>query len=96
MDRPAAADPKLARRALADWYTRAGLGWVRGRLQPWAANGRERAPRRGAGRGASLGHPPTGPDSWRLLRRAMPECARWEVELDEMGRRVWMGDLAQQ
>ncbi|WP_346165442.1 M48 family metallopeptidase [Streptomyces javensis] len=35
-----------------------------------------------------------GPDYWRLLGRAMPEYARWKAELDEMGRRVWMGDVA--
>ncbi|GHJ31544.1 hypothetical protein TPA0910_59770 [Streptomyces hygroscopicus subsp. sporocinereus] len=36
-----------------------------------------------------------GPDYWRLLRRAMPECGRWKAELDEMGRRVWMGDVSE-
>ncbi|QKV97562.1 M48 family metallopeptidase [Streptomyces sp. NA02950] len=35
-----------------------------------------------------------GPDYWRLLRRAMPECGRWKTELDQMGRRVWMGEVA--
>ncbi|MGQ5225024.1 M48 family metallopeptidase [Streptomyces sp. yara] len=32
-----AAHPPLARKALADWYSRAGERWMRGRLQPWAA-----------------------------------------------------------
>ncbi|QZZ32872.1 M48 family metallopeptidase [Streptomyces sp. ST1015] len=35
-----------------------------------------------------------GPDYWRLLSRALPECRRLKGELDELGRRVWMGDLA--
>ncbi|MEV6763943.1 SprT family zinc-dependent metalloprotease [Streptomyces sp. NPDC051105] len=34
-----------------------------------------------------------GPDYWRLLGRALPECRRLKTELDELGRRVWMGDL---
>lgn len=34
------------------------------------------------------------PEYWRLLRRAMPECERLKAELDEMGRRIWLGDLA--
>lgn len=34
-----------------------------------------------------------GPDYWRLLRRAIPECERLKGELDEMGRRVWLGDV---
>jgi predicted metal-dependent hydrolase len=135
VDRSDAADPRRARRAVADWYTRAGLRWVQGRLQPWAARMDVREPRvevrdvgrrwgtYRAGRGTDgrialhwatfqlpfhlvdyviahelahariSGH---GPDYWRLLRRAMPECARWKAELDEMGRRVWMGDLAEQ
>ncbi|MER6141624.1 SprT family zinc-dependent metalloprotease [Streptomyces sparsogenes] len=130
MDRSAAADPKLARRALADWYTRAGLRWAQGRLQPWAARMDVSEPRvevRDVGRrwgthrpgrialhwatfqlpfhlvdyviAHELAHARVaghGPDYWRLLRRAMPECARWKAELDEMGRRVWMGDLAEQ
>ncbi len=35
-----------------------------------------------------------GPDYWRLLRRAIPECKRLKDELDEMGRRVWLGDVS--
>ncbi|MES4905739.1 MULTISPECIES: SprT family zinc-dependent metalloprotease [unclassified Streptomyces] len=134
MDQSDATDPRRARRAIADWYTRAGLRWVQGRLQPWAARMDVREPhvevrdvgrRWGtyrSGRGTDgrvalhwatfqlpfhlvdyviahelahariAGH---GPEYWRLLRRAMPECARWKAELDEMGRRVWMGDLAE-
>ncbi|MFM9447885.1 M48 family metallopeptidase [Streptomyces acidiscabies] len=38
--------------------------------------------------------PGHGPDYWRLLSRALPECRRLKEELDELGRRVWMGDLA--
>lgn len=34
-----------------------------------------------------------GADYWRLLRRAVPECERRKEELDEMGRRVWLGDV---
>lgn len=34
-----------------------------------------------------------GPEYWRLLRRALPQCDRWKTEMDEMGRRVWMGDM---
>ncbi|WP_308405503.1 M48 family metallopeptidase [Streptomyces tardus] len=34
-----------------------------------------------------------GPDYWRLLRRAIPECESLKAELDEMGRHVWLGDL---
>jgi predicted metal-dependent hydrolase len=37
--------------------------------------------------------PGHGPDYWRLLRRAIPECERLKEELDEMGRRVWLGDV---
>ncbi|MCX5410621.1 M48 family metallopeptidase [Streptomyces sp. NBC_00059] len=36
-----------------------------------------------------------GPDYWRLLRRAIPECGQLKAELDEMGRRVWLGDVPQ-
>jgi predicted metal-dependent hydrolase len=128
MDRAAAADPALARRALAHWYTRSGLRWAQGRLQPWAARMDVSEPRievRDVGRrwgtyrsgrialhwatfqlpfhlvdyviAHELAHARIsghGPDYWRLLRRAMPEYSRWKTELDEMGRRVWMGDLA--
>lgn len=34
-----------------------------------------------------------GPDYWRLLSRALPECRQLKAELDELGRRVWMGDV---
>ncbi|MFG2532652.1 M48 family metallopeptidase [Streptomyces sp. NPDC048516] len=34
-----------------------------------------------------------GADYWRLLGRALPECQRLKAELDELGRRVWMGDV---
>ncbi|GAB2328357.1 M48 metallopeptidase family protein [Streptomyces variabilis] len=34
-----------------------------------------------------------GPDYSRLLGRALPECRQVKKELDELGRRVWMGDL---
>lgn len=128
MDLATASDPARARRALADWYTRNGLRWARGRLQPWAARMDVDEPRvevRDVGRrwgthrsgrialhwatfqlpfhlvdyviAHELAHVRVsghGPDYWRLLRRAMPECARWKAELDEMGRRVWMGDVA--
>ncbi|BBJ40817.1 hypothetical protein SSPO_035350 [Streptomyces antimycoticus] len=129
MDLATAADPMRARRALADWYTRSGSRWARGRLQPWAARMDVSEPRvevRDVGRrwgthrsgrialhwatfqlpfhlvdyviAHELAHVRVsghGPDYWRLLRRAMPECARWKGELDEMGRRVWMGDVAE-
>ncbi|MCA6094313.1 M48 family metallopeptidase [Streptomyces sp. SCA3-4] len=35
-----------------------------------------------------------GSDYWRLLGRALPECQQLKAELDELGRRVWMGDVA--
>ncbi len=47
--------------------------------------------------GHELAHiriPGHGPDYWRLLRRAIPECERLKAELDEMGRRVWLGDVS--
>ncbi|MGC5532857.1 M48 family metallopeptidase [Streptomyces sp. SR-10] len=135
LDRTAAADPELARRALADWYSRAGQRWMRERLQPWAARMDVPEPavrvrdlghrwgsyRAGAGDGDEgmislhwavfqlpihlvdyvvahelaqvrvAGH---GPEYWRLLGRALPECRRLKTELDELGRRVWMRDLA--
>ncbi|MEV8391263.1 MULTISPECIES: M48 family metallopeptidase [unclassified Streptomyces] len=34
-----------------------------------------------------------GADYWRLLRRALPECERLKDELDDMGRRVWLGEV---
>ncbi|MFE7810527.1 M48 family metallopeptidase [Streptomyces sp. NPDC057433] len=129
--RSVAGDPTLTRRALAQWYTRAGQHWTRGRLQPWAARMDVPEPevrvrdlghrwgsyRAGPGNGTIAlhwaafqlpvhlidyviahelahvrisGH---GPDYWRLLGRALPECRRVKEELDELGRRVWMGDL---
>ncbi|MET8838991.1 SprT family zinc-dependent metalloprotease [Streptomyces rubiginosohelvolus] len=133
LDRTAAADPELARRALADWYVRAGQRWMKGRLQPWAARMdvpepavrvQELGHRWGSYRAGArddgvislhwavfqlpihlvdyvvahelahvrvAGH---GPEYWRLLGRALPECRRLKTELDELGRRVWMGDLA--
>jgi predicted metal-dependent hydrolase len=30
-------------------------------------------------------------DFWRLLRRALPEYETCRAELDELGRRLWMG-----
>ncbi|WP_254666703.1 DUF45 domain-containing protein [Streptomyces sp. WMMB 714] len=35
-----------------------------------------------------------GPGYWRVLRRAVPECESLRSELDEMGRRVWLGDVS--
>jgi predicted metal-dependent hydrolase len=133
LDRSLADEPRLARKAIAAWYTTAGQRWIRGRLQPWAARldvceptvevrdvgrrwGTFRNRADGTGR-MSLhwavfqlpaplvdyviahelahirvaGH---GADYWRLLERALPECRRLKAELDELGRRVWMGDLA--
>ncbi|MEU9388857.1 SprT family zinc-dependent metalloprotease [Streptomyces sp. NPDC048324] len=127
-----AADPVLAKKALADWYIRAGQRWMRGRLQPWAARMgvpeavvrvRDLGSRWGSFRSGpdgggvislhwatfqlpihlvdyvvahELAHARVsghGPDYWRLLGRALPECRRLKTELDELGRRVWMGDL---
>ncbi|MDW8809201.1 M48 family metallopeptidase [Streptomyces scabiei] len=34
-----------------------------------------------------------GPDYWSLLGRALPECRGLKTELDELGRRVWTGDV---
>ncbi|MEV0923993.1 SprT family zinc-dependent metalloprotease [Streptomyces spongiicola] len=34
-----------------------------------------------------------GADFWRLLGRALPEYEERRTELDELGRRMWMGDL---
>ena len=38
--------------------------------------------------------PGHGADYWRLLRSALPECELRRGELDELGRRMWMGDVA--
>jgi predicted metal-dependent hydrolase len=35
-----------------------------------------------------------GPDFWALLGRALPEFQERRTELDELGRRMWMGDIA--
>jgi len=133
LDRSVAAEPTLARTALADWYIRAGQRWIRGRLQPWAARMdvpeaavrvRDLGHRWGSYRADTVstgvislhwatfqlpihlvdyvaahelaharvsGH---GADYWRLLGRALPECRQLKAELDELGRRVWMGGLA--
>ncbi|WP_230423645.1 M48 family metallopeptidase [Streptomyces radicis] len=32
-------------------------------------------------------------DFWRLLRRALPEYVACRAELDELGRRLWMGEI---
>lgn len=132
LDGAVAADSVLARKALADWYSRVGERWMRGRLQPWAARMdvpepsvrvRDLGHRWGSFRAGQVGcdvislHWATfqlpihlvdyvvahelahvrvsghGPDYWRLLGRALPECRRLKTELDELGRRVWMGDL---
>ncbi|WP_326694514.1 M48 family metallopeptidase [Streptomyces sp. NBC_01766] len=132
LDRTAAADPALARKALAHWYSRSGQRWVRGRLQPWAARMDVPEP---LVRVSDLGHrwgsyrpgarddgvvslhwaafqlpihlvdyviahelahvrvSGHGPEYWRLLGRALPECRSLKTELDELGRRVWMGDI---
>ncbi|MFE5662837.1 M48 family metallopeptidase [Streptomyces niveus] len=42
---------------------------------------------------AHIRMPGHGLPYWRLLRRALPECERRKEELDEMGRRVWLGDV---
>ncbi|AOT58987.1 MULTISPECIES: M48 family metallopeptidase [Streptomyces] len=36
-----------------------------------------------------------GPGFWALLGRALPEYEERKAELDELGRRMWMGDLTQ-
>ncbi|WP_436992203.1 M48 family metallopeptidase [Streptomyces sp. enrichment culture] len=38
--------------------------------------------------------PGHGPDYWRLLRRAIPECEALKDELDAMGRHLWLGAVA--
>ncbi|WP_433451575.1 M48 family metallopeptidase [Streptomyces sp. CA-142005] len=131
VDGSVAEYPTLVRAALADWYTRAGQRWTRGRLQPWAARMDVPEPevrvrdlghrwgsfRAGPGNGVISLHWATfqlpihlvdyviahelahvkvsghGPNYWRLLGRALPECRQIKAELDELGRRVWMGDL---
>ena len=35
-----------------------------------------------------------GPDFWALLGRALPEFEERRTELDDLGRRMWMGDIA--
>jgi predicted metal-dependent hydrolase len=137
LDRSAASDRAAGRKALIDWYQRAGTSWARGRLQPWAgrlgvaepqvevrdlgqrwgayipgSSGEGDAPGRMALHWAvfqlpirlvdyviahELAHikvPGHGPGYWRLLRRAIPECERLKGELDEMGRRVWLGEVS--
>jgi predicted metal-dependent hydrolase len=34
-----------------------------------------------------------GADYWSLLRQAIPECEERKRELDDLGRRLWLGDL---
>jgi predicted metal-dependent hydrolase len=34
-----------------------------------------------------------GPDYWTLLKRAIPECEARKEELDDLGRRLWMGQI---
>ncbi|WP_316959629.1 SprT family zinc-dependent metalloprotease [Streptomyces sp. TRM68367] len=132
LDVSVAADPHLARDAVADWYCRVGERWMRGRLQPWTARMdvpepsvrvRDLSHRWGSYRAGTTGHGVIslhwatfqlpirlvdyvvahelahvrvsghGADYWRLLGRALPECRRLKTELDELGRKVWMGDL---
>ncbi|WP_406381583.1 hypothetical protein [Streptomyces sp. NBC_01618] len=33
---------------------------------------------------------------WRLLSQALPEYEERRAELDELGRRMWMGEIAQE
>ncbi|KUO21601.1 hypothetical protein AQJ91_08385 [Streptomyces dysideae] len=35
-----------------------------------------------------------GPDYWTLLRRAIPDCEARKEELDDLGRRLWLGQTA--
>ncbi|WLW52788.1 M48 family metallopeptidase [Streptomyces sp. YU58] len=37
-----------------------------------------------------------GADYWSLLRQAIPECEERKRELDDLGRRLWLGDIGQQ
>ncbi|GHH13368.1 M48 family metallopeptidase [Streptomyces lanatus] len=34
-----------------------------------------------------------GPDYWMLLRRAIPDCESRKEELDDLGRRLWLGKI---
>ena len=34
-----------------------------------------------------------GADYWTLLRQAIPECTERKAELDDLGRRLWLGDI---
>ncbi|WP_329616139.1 M48 family metallopeptidase [Streptomyces brevispora] len=38
--------------------------------------------------------PGHGAEFWRLLGLALPEFEARRTELDELGRRMWMGDIA--
>lgn len=35
-----------------------------------------------------------GPDYWALLRRALPDCEERKLELDDLGRRLWLGETS--
>jgi len=37
-----------------------------------------------------------GREYWRVLRRALPECEERRNDLDELGRRVWLGEVEAQ
>ncbi|MEU1848005.1 SprT family zinc-dependent metalloprotease [Streptomyces sp. NPDC019990] len=37
--------------------------------------------------------PGHGADYWSLLRQAIPECEERKTELDDLGRRLWLGDF---
>jgi hypothetical protein len=37
--------------------------------------------------------PGHGTDYWSLLRQAIPECEERKGELDDLGRRLWLGDI---
>ncbi|MDF3142316.1 SprT family zinc-dependent metalloprotease [Streptomyces sp. T21Q-yed] len=34
-----------------------------------------------------------GPDYWTLLKRAIPDCESRKEELDDLGRRLWLGEI---
>ncbi|WP_327297522.1 MULTISPECIES: SprT family zinc-dependent metalloprotease [unclassified Streptomyces] len=135
MGRETAADPRMGRAALVDWYCRAGRSWTVQRLQPWAARmgvaepeldvrdlgdrwGSYRPPQgEPGGKGLmSLGWPlfqlpmhlidyviahelahvkVSGhrDDFWRLVKLGLPEYEDRRADLDEMGRRMWMGEI---